>query len=289
MTCEPIYFSRAELAEGPTWFEGALWWIDIQAGTLNRLDPATGANSARGMGEMLGAASPSKKSGEWVLALQNGFALLDWNTGKLTRLGDPEKDRPGNRFNDGKCDPQGRFWAGTLNFEGTPQQSGLYVLTPDKEIRTAFSPVSLSNGLGWTADGGTMFYIDTIAQRIYAFDFNGELGTISNSRVLLEVPNELGHPDGMCMDANDNLWVALWGGSAVICVDGKTGQILGKIGTPAEQTSCCCFGGENYDELYITSAWQGMPLKKRLAQPLAGCIFRVRPGVRGLPPFRFGV
>lgn len=288
MKAELYFPSRAELGEGPVWFDGTLWWVDITVGSLNRLDPVTRAVTSRFTGAPLGAAVPSAKEGEWVVARESGFGLLDWKTGRIEHIGNPETGKESNRYNDGKCDPQGRFWAGTLHYHGTPEQAGLHCLTAEKEMRTALNPVSLSNGLGWTRDGTTMYYIDTIPHHVHAFDFDGKTGTISNGRIFLKVSADLGHPDGMCMDENDNLWIALWSGSGVICVDGKTGKILDKVEADAKQTSSCCFGGENLDELYITSAWQGMGLKQRLAEPNSGSIFRAKPGVRGLPVSRFG-
>lgn len=290
---ELIFDGRHDLAEGPVWHAGRLWWVNITAGESHRLDVSAGAagHEVRRIGRMLGAAVPVEgDDGRWLLAAQDGFAWLDWNTGRTTHISDPESHEPQTRFNDGKCDPAGRFWAGSLHLRGEDGKAALWVLERDLSIRQAIAPVSLSNGLAWTADGGTLYYIDTPTRSIDAFDFDVARGAISNRRPAfsLERAGVDGYPDGMTIDRDGRLWVAVWGSASVICVDPAAGRVVERVQLPVEQPSSCCFGGERLDELYITTAAQNLSPEKRKAQPHAGGIFRCRPGVAGLPvqPFR---
>jgi len=286
MKAELLYPARAELAEGPVWHGGALWWVDIITGTLNHLDVERGRNESRALGEMLGAAAPCS-DGRWVLALEAGFALLDWGSGQLQRLTIPGPSRPRNRFNDGKCDPAGRFWAGTLHRDGEADQGALYVLDHDLRVRHAHAPVSISNGLAWSADGGTFYYIDSLSRKVAAFDFDTTRGELSGRRDLFHLPEDAGLPDGMSIDNEGNLWIALWGGGSVICLDPGQKRVIEKIELPVTKVTSCCFGGPSGDILFITSAWQGSSPAEREAEPLAGGIFQCRPGVSGPSPSCF--
>lgn len=274
---------RCELAEGPVWHDHALYWVDIVRGDLYRLADGTGVPVRRHAGGLLGAAAPAGGP-HWILAKDDGFSLFHWETGETRHWHDPEAHLPENRFNDGKCDPQGRFWAGTMHLRGEMNAGGaLHVFDRSLVSRTVLGGVSLSNGLGWSPDGRFFYHIDTHTRRIEAFAFDGESGTLSGRRTLHEVPEGQGWPDGMTVDARGNLWVALWGGGAVICVDPETGKEIARVRTPVSQPSSCTFGGEDLETLFITSAWQDLTPGQRAAEPLAGSIFQVKPGVRGLP------
>lgn len=282
--------ARNELAEGPVWHDGALWWVNIPAGELHRVGVspagAAGGHERREIGRMLGAAVPvAGEAGRWLLAAQDGFAWLDWATGATTPILDPPARAVETRFNDGKCDPAGRFWAGTLHLRGEEDRAALYVLDGGLRVREAVSPVSLSNGLAWSGDGATMYYIDTPTRRVDAFDFDAATGAISRRRGVFDLSEQGldGYPDGMTIDAGDRLWVATWGASAVLCIDPKSGRLVEQVRVPATQVSSCCFGGAGLDELFITTAAQGLPAEQRAAQPHAGGIFRARPGVKGRP------
>ncbi len=283
-TAECVLDAKATLAEGPSWLAGrqALLWVDIESSRVHLFDPATGADQTWELPSHVGVAVPTAH-GDWLAATQQGFIRLDPESGALTRLSDPEADLPRNRFNDGKCDPQGRFWAGTISYDRTPGAASLYRVDAALTVTKMVSDVSTSNGLTWSLDGRTMFYIDTPTRRVDAFDFDAVAGTLANRRTVIRVPEELGKPDGMTIDRKGMLWVALWGGSCVTRWNPGTGELLGRVHVAAERTSSCCFGGPDYDTLYITTARSGLTEEALARQPLAGGIFAVRTGQQGLP------
>jgi sugar lactone lactonase YvrE len=286
MDVEMVYDARAELAEGPVWHQGRLYWVNITPGIFNCFDPVEKTNVSRSLGRMVGAAVPCD-DGRWLLACQDGFVFFDWNTGLFQPIHDPEAHLPRNRFNDGKCDPAGRFWAGTLNLDEEPQRSALYVLDTDRSVRRVLAPVSLSNGMGWSPDGATFYYIDTPTRQILAFDFDLATGGLSNQRVLVDLPAGPGYPDGMTVDSAGNLWVALWGDHAVICLDGRRGELLRRVDLPVSQPSSCTFGGDRLDEMYVTTARQALTAEQCKKEPFAGALFRVKVGVTGCPATAF--
>ena len=204
---------------------------------------------------------------------------------------DPEADKPENRFNDGKCDCSGRFWAGTMSkkldsgYGDSGPAGSVYCLEPDLRISRKIENVTISNGLGWSPDNGTLYYIDSPTKTVAAYDFDRRNGGISRKRVVVELPDGfVGMPDGMCVDAEGMLWIALWGGAGVTRWDPATGGLLQKLAVPALNVTSCVFGGTKLDELFITTARLGTDTQ---AYPLAGGLFRVKPGVTGLPPFAF--
>ena len=278
--------ARHELAEGPVWRDGHLWWVNILAGEMHRFNPVTGAHDSRRIGGQLGCAVPCA-DGRWMLAHNRGFALFHWNSVQMEPVSEPEAALPDNRFNDGKCDPAGRLWAGTMSKDAKLNAGSLYCLDSSGRVRRVLDKVTISNGLAWPADARTMFYCDSSTQRVDAFDFDSGSGAISGRRTVVEFPAAAGSPDGMTIDENDNLWLALWGGSAVVCLDGRTGNELARVSLPVSQPTSCAFGGANLDELFITSAWQGLSARQRAQEPHAGGIFRVRPGVCGRPAAEF--
>jgi len=279
ISSEVFYPAQCSIAEGPVWHEGSLWWVDIPTGTLHRL--SKGAKESRDCGDLLGAAVPTS-DGRWLLARRDGFFFLDWESGALEFISNPRAENSETRFNDGKCDPRGRFWAGTMALDGSPEKGSLYCLDRTLQARTVFDGVSISNGLAWSADQTRFYYVDSLTRRIDWFDYEVEAGAISNRRIFRTIPTEYGIPDGMSIDENGNLWVAFWGGSAVRCFDGLNGAELAKIPVPATQVSSCCFGKGN--ELFITTARCELSEAALEEQPLAGSIFRAAPGVSGPPP-----
>ncbi|GIW96007.1 MAG: regucalcin-like protein [Pirellulaceae bacterium] len=285
---ECIWQAKATLAEGPCWLldRQALLWVDIESCEVHCLDPARGQDQLWKLPCHVGVAVPTRR-GDFLTATRDGFMRLDPETGQTTAIADPESDRPGNRFNDGKCDPQGRFWAGTLSYQRIPNSAALYRLDPDLSVHRMLTGVTTSNGMAWSMDGRTMYYIDTPTRRVDAFDFDPEAGTISNRRTVLEIPESLGKPDGMTIDEEGMLWVALWGGWGVGRWNPRTGQLLGKVAVPAERTSSCCFGGSDLSTLFITTARTGLSPDALEQQPLAGSIFAVDTGHRGLAPVAF--
>ena len=282
MKAELLVDCRHHLAEGPVWHDGKLWWVNITAGELHRLDPASGQHETRAIGGLLGCAVPTD-DGRWLLGHNRGFSMFNWQSGKTTVVATPDGELPRNRFNDGKCDPAGRLFAGTINLDIRIGSANLYRIDHTLHPVKVLDQVTISNGLAWSANRRTMYYTDTVTRRVDQFDYDLASGGISNRRPLVEIPEGAGYPDGMAIDAADNLWVALWGGSAVVCYDGKTGAERARVTLPVSQPSSCAFGGKDLDTLFITSAWQDLSPAARANEPLAGSIFRVFPGVHGTP------
>ena len=283
---ELVLDARAELGEGAIWYDDVLYWVDITPGKVCIYDPATNANREIGVGQMVGTVVPRARGG-LALAVEEGFALLDPDTGELTPLANPEAGIPGNRMNDGKCDPAGRFWAGTMNRNEDGPTGGLYRMDADHTVHRKLENVSISNGIVWSGDGRTMYYIDTPTCAVAAFDYDPEHGEISNRRTAITVPESLGWPDGMTIDEEDHVWIAMWGGSAVTHWDPRTGKHLGSCEVPASQVTSCAFGGPTLDELYVTSARAGLNEDQLGREPHAGGLFKARPGARGVPAFAF--
>lgn len=277
------------LSATPALAEGAFWawhtqeliWVDILGCTLNRFDPVTGKNRAHVLPSFVGTAVP-RSDGGFQIAVRDGFARFDPHTEALTELvSPPEHDARTTRFNDGKCDPAGRFLAGTISLTGESNAAALYVLDSDGKTRRLLSDVSISNGLVWSADGRTLYYIDTPTQRIDAFDYDIATATLSNRRPAVEIPASYGYPDGMTIDAEGQLWVALWGGSAILRCDPRRGTIVQKLSLPVSLVTSCAFGGAKLDVLYVTSARCDLTTDELAAQPLAGSILALDPQATG--------
>lgn len=272
--------ARAQLGEGPVWLDSQLWFVDILSHQVCCVaDSGSGDIQRLDVGGPVGALVP-RKSGGFVLALKDRFAAFDPQSGRLQTLAKIEALPAHMRLNDGKCDPRGRFVAGTMDPEGKPPCGKLYVLDTDWQMREWVDGIGTSNGLAWNASGTTFYYIDTPTAKVSAFDYDLETGSVSRRRTVLEIP---GRPDGMTIDSDGNLWIAIWGGWGVGCWDPRTGQQLHWIDVPAENTTCPTFGGPGMDRLYITSARLNRPEEKLFDQPAAGGIFVCEPGVCGRP------
>lgn len=277
--------ARAALGEGALWHpqDRLLYWVDIYPGNLHAFNPATGRDHVVAVGQMLGCVAIRARGG-FIAGLERGLAFLDPITGGVTPIADPEHARTGNRFNDGKCDPAGRFWAGTIGKTGS---ASLYRLDADLALHVAVSGITCSNGLAWSADRRTLYYIDTPTGQISAFDYDPDSGAICNRRVAIEIPRGEGHPDGMTIDAEGMLWVAYWCGSQVVRWDPRTGRALLRVAVPATRTTTCAFGGEKLDRLFITSSRADLDEATLQAQPHSGGLFTVDPGTVGVPPDTF--
>jgi sugar lactone lactonase YvrE len=281
---EVVVAAAAQLGEGPVWDArtGRLAWVDILARRMHLTDVRNGRTDVIDLPLHVGAVVP-RASGGWVAALQDGFwAIGSGSPVPLARVADASPDR---RFNDGKCDPAGRFWAGTMAYDERPGAGALYRLEPDAQVTRVLDGVGISNGLAWSPDGGTMHYVDSLTRRIDAFSFDPSSGEIRDRRVVVSIPAEAGYPDGLTVDAEGGLWVALWGGSAVHRYVG--GRLEHVVSLPVTRPTSCTFGGDALDELYVTSATKDLSPEERRAEPLAGAVFRVRPGIRGLPATAF--
>jgi sugar lactone lactonase YvrE len=277
------YQIKAQLGEGSFWnYETQeLYWIDILSNQLHIYNPKTKANRTVTTPSNIGTVVPIDGS-KAVVALQDGIYILNSNTGETTLLSDVERDIPSNRFNDGKCDPSGRFWVGSMGYEQLPNDANLYMIDSKGEATLQLDSVTISNGIVWSKDKTKMYYIDTPTLEIKAFDYDNASGAISNQRVAVKINDSLGFPDGMAIDEQDKLWVGMWNGNAVICFDPITGNVISKIEVPAKNVTSCAFGGKNLDTLYITTANVGMTEEEQAKYPLAGSIFKAVPGVKGV-------
>lgn len=274
---------RAVVGEGPFWHaaEQALYWVDILGKAVHRYDPASGEDAVIPVGQAVGAARPRERGG-LVVAIEDGFATLDPATGALAMLAEVERDRPANRMNDGACDGAGRFWAGTMAFASDVGAGSLYKLETDHRVEKVLDGLTISNGIGWSPDGRLMYYIDSPTHSLDVFDFALERGALSNRRRLAAIEAGGALPDGLCVDAQGYVWVALWGGWSVRRY-APDGRLERSIALPVSQVSACAFGGPDLADLYITSATNLLAPAQLGLEPHAGGLFRCRPGVRGIP------
>ncbi|WP_248929211.1 SMP-30/gluconolactonase/LRE family protein [Paenibacillus hamazuiensis] len=281
--------AKAALGEGPCWdpVSGRLYWVDILGKRLHIYDPRSQTDRVIQLDQEVGAVVPRAQGGV-VLALRRGFYALNLDNESLEAIAEPEPDKPNNRFNDGKCDAKGRFWAGTMDMQEKPGAGKLYRLDPDGTVHTMIDGVTTSNGLVWSPDRQTMYYIDSPTKQVVAYDYNEESGQIFGKRTVVTLSEGEGVPDGMTIDEEGMLWVAQWDGHKVSRWDPATGERLSYIELPAARVSSCTFGGDQWDELYITTARVGHDEAFLQRYPYAGGVFRVKPGVRGLPTQSYG-
>ncbi|PHN04591.1 SMP-30/gluconolactonase/LRE family protein [Flavilitoribacter nigricans] len=279
----------AILGEGSIWNAETqeLYWIDIEGKKLHIYDPATRKNRTLDLPTRIGTVVPAGKD-RALIGLEDGVYAIDTRTGEISRFAAIEADRPGNRLNDGKCDPAGRLWIGTMSLEEEEGAGTLYRVDPDGAVSPQIRNVTISNGIVWTSDHRTMYYIDTPTGQVRAYDFDLASGSISNERVAVEIDESEGFPDGMTIDAEDMIWVALWKGSAVARFDPRSGKLLEKIEVPALKVPSCAFGGPELDTLYITTASIDMSPEQQTQFPDAGSLFSVKPGVKGVGSPFFG-
>lgn len=281
---EHILTTGNNLGESPQWNveEKALYWVDIEQGTIYRFCPAKGTYEIFNLGIPIGALS-FRASGGLVLATRDGFACWDSKSGKLDFIADPEAGNKQSRFNDGKVDRQGRFWAGTMIQGSSEAVNSLYRLDPDGTVHTMETGIVLSNGLGWSPDDKTMYFTDSRKNVIYAYDFDAESGSISNRRIFVQLPRGEIIPDGLTVDREGYVWGVLFRGYKIVRYDPK-GRIAREIRMPTRFTTSCTFGGDNMDELYVTTAWRENRDKQA---PFAGDLFRIQTDVKGLPEPKF--
>ena len=283
------YKIESQLGEGAIWNHQTqeLYWVDIEGKQLHIYDPSTKTNRSISTQSRIGTVVPYNQN-QAVIALEDGIYRINVQTGATRLLSDIESDMPENRFNDGKCDPIGNLWVGSMHFNQSEPNASLYRINTRGFTTKMKDSITISNGIVWTSDAKTMYYIDTPTAVIKAFDFDVATATISNERVAVEVSPEDGYPDGMAIDENDMLWVGLWNGNAVAQYDPKSGELISKIEVPAHNVTACAFGGENLDILYITTARLDMTQEELDQKPLSGSIFKVNPGVKGLKSSFFG-
>ncbi len=273
---------RDRLGEGPVWDArlGELLWVDIDAGAVNRLDPATGEQSRVLLPEKTGWIIPRRDHPDHIVGLASGIAFFDLSTGVLTGIVDPEPERPGNRLNDGKVDQWGRIWTGSKSESDEPGAGALYRLDDDLTCRRMDDGYCVTNGPAFSLDGSTMLHTDSAARTVFAYDLAAD-GTLGNRRVWLRFPDEWGYPDGMTTDAEGCIWIAHWDGWRISRFSPE-GQLIRSIALPARNITSCAFGGPGLDRLFITSSTIGCEEDEH-----AGALFEVDPQVAGVAQMRF--
>ena len=286
--CDPevALSTPAALGEGPRWdaATATLLWVDILGRAVHRFDPATGRDEAVPVPALVGFALPRTRGGV-VLGLPDGLWLLE--DGAVEPLVAIEADVPGNRLNDGACDPQGRLWAGTMALDERSSTGALYRVGTDLGVARPLAGTTISNGLGWSPAGDRFYFIDTPARRVDVFDFDAATGAIERRRPLAAVDVEGAGPDGLTVDAEGCVWVALHGGWGLLRYSPE-GDLLGHVELPVAKVTSCCFGGAGLRDLYVTTRRQSLSDAELADQPLAGVLFRLDPGVAGLPTHAFG-
>ena len=282
MQAELLLNAKATLGEGPAWDSKTqtLYWLDI----LEKRIYADTRILAQ-LDDLVCCIAP-RKNGNLLLGTRLGFADLNPDSVQLTVLAALDSELPTNRLNDGKCDPAGRLLAGTMDMNEKDPNGALYSFDGKNSTRL-LDKVTISNGLAWSVDYKTFYYIDTPTREVKAFDYDLATGQIANPRVAIHIPESLGWPDGMTSDTDGNLWIALWGGAQVTKWNPSTGKLLEQIPVPALQTSSCVFGGKDMNELYITSARKSMSETDLKKYPLSGGLFKVITNVVGMKTFEF--
>ncbi|HEU0297060.1 MAG TPA: SMP-30/gluconolactonase/LRE family protein [Anaerolineales bacterium] len=311
MKPELLFDAKVYLGEGPIWDARSqtLYWVDIFA---KRIYAGPDLFAELEEYEFLGCIAPREKGG-LILALSGdashavdarfSFASLEPSpalapgasvghaqgkpgSANLTLLSSLTDESAGNRFNDGKCDPRGRFLAGTMD-KGETEPTGSLYSFDGRSVTKILSGVTVSNGMTWSPDSKTFYYIDTPTREVRAFDYDLESGAIANPRVAVYISEALGWPDGMTSDMQGHLWIAMWGGAKVTQWNPNTGELLEQIAVPAMNVSSCVFGGRNMNELYLTSARKGLDEAVLKQYPLTGGVFRLETKVEGMPTFAF--
>lgn len=279
--------SHNKLGEVPVWDveEQALYWIDIENALLQRLEPASGKVERWRLPERI-CALALRRAGGLIVALASGIAFFDPKTGAVERLAAPEAHLPGNRFNDGKCDRRGRFWAGTMDDRLSERTAALYRFDADRSCRRMESGIGISNSLAWSPDNRTFYFADTLQRLIFAYDFDIDSGEISNRRVFADMAGQPGDPDGSTIDAEGYLWNAQWDGWRLVryAPDGRIDRI---VELPVQKPTSCMFGGPDLQTLYVTTAIWDLNAAALAGQPWAGGLLALDVGVAGLPEPRF--
>jgi len=263
--------------EGPVWSPawGGLKWLDMLAGDVLTLLPS-GDVERRSVGTVAAAIRPRARGGA-VIAVERGFAIDPGDGAPIDYLADAFSDGE-LRMNEGGCDPDGRFYCGSMACDKSQGRGSLYRLDTHRKVTEVLTSVTISNGLDWSPDGTVAYYVDSATQRIDVFDYERDLGLLRR-RPFVKIPEASGAPDGLTVDTDGFVWVALWGGAAIHRYR-PDGALDGIVGMPVSQITAITFGGSRLDELFITTSREGLPAG---AEPSAGALFRHLPGVKGQP------
>jgi sugar lactone lactonase YvrE len=288
MKIETVTNHLCTLGEGPVWdaSNNAIIWVDIMEGTIHQFSFANENLKSFSIGELIGCVALCNND-DLIFASRSGFGLLDRINGYKKLLHHPESHITTNRFNDGKCDAAGRFWAGTMSIDETAGVGSVYSFD-GKIAEKKIENTTISNGMAWNADNTILYYIDTPTFEVVSFQFDQITGNISNKKVIIQISKEEGHPDGMTIDTEGMLWIAHWDGWQVTRWNPSTGKKMSHIKLPVARVTSCTFGGPALKDLFITSARIGLTKEELKIQPLAGALFVIKDcGHQGLPAFEF--
>ncbi|SDN05173.1 SMP-30/gluconolactonase/LRE family protein [Kriegella aquimaris] len=279
-----VYDAKAILGEGPVWDpqKQLLFWVDIEGKKLHQHNPTNTENRQWSFDGMIGATVPAE-NGNLILALESGLTSFNKETEELLPLNVLENSNSDMRFNDGKVGPNGNFWIGSMHKKFVPKSGNLYRVDRNYNANIQISETTISNGMAWTADKKTFYYIDSDDRIVYGYDFDSAANTIANKRIVISVPEGYGSPDGMSIDVEGMLWIAHWGGNCVRRWNPDTAEVLEKVAVDAPHVTSCCFGGKDLNSLYITSARSDLNEKQLQEFPKSGGLFVYRPKVKGTP------
>jgi sugar lactone lactonase YvrE len=286
---ELFYAANDKVGEGPNWNSetGKLYWVDISGKRIHVFDPLTKTDDPIPTDDIV-AAMAFDKSGNIIAALSNQIVRIDFKTRSVVPIYKIDSIPRNARINDGKCDASGRFWLGTMDLDEREKIGSLYSVSPDLTCKKVLDGLIIGNGMAWTADNKIMYYIDSPTLEIWAFDFDLAKGELSGKRTVIKYGHGEGMPDGMTIDTEGMLWIAQFRGAKVSRWNPHTGQRLASYPVPTYNITSCCFGGEKFDELFITSASVLMEGANESQRACAGAVFHFCPGVTGTEAFRFG-
>ena len=289
MNATPIVRTENILGEAPLWhsIHQILYWVDIEARILHGYEPHTQQHREWPVPQRVGTVAFAS-NGKLILGLQNEIAEFDPGTGDLKTLAPLEADLTENRCNDGKCDPAGRFWVGTLHVETRPRQGSLYCMDSRLQITKVLDGLTIANGMAWSPAGDTMYFIDSADRKVRCYDFDPRSTSLRKERIVLSFDDEKEAPDGMCADKEGMLWIGFYGGYRVGRYDPTNGKHLADIKIPAPNVTSCCFGGQDLKTLYITTARQGLTSGQLKESPLSGSLFSCNTQTTGMESDFFG-
>lgn len=284
-----LFDAKNTLGEGPIWDSAndQLIWVDILEKQIHTLNIENNLHSSHFTPGMVGCVGLTDH-GRWIAAVEHKVGIFDPKTDHFEPLVEVETCFPRNRFNDGKCAPDGGFIVGSMDMDENTPNGALYRVSENGDVKTIESGRTISNGIAWSPDLLTMYTIDTPTMRVMAYDVDPISGQFKNARVVVEIPEDIGFPDGMTSDQEGNLWIAMWGGARITIWDPINGRLIGELAVPALNPTCCVFGGKEGNTLFITSAKVGMSVDQIAEYPLSGGVFSVDVnGAFGVAGFTF--